>query len=294
MVIRNLFLSAFFFTACSSSPDSKGEDIPSKNAIALGQQADKNIAFLSTQLEDQASASLYYLRAKNYVSVHAFGLADKDIDLALRDNPGEPAYLALSSQIKLRVENYQKSIDQAKLIEFTEWNTPSITLVLSENYIASKQLSLARRYLQKLKGVRLNSAQRESFERAITYLNSDSMAVFRQMSTKPRDESPAVYGYYEQGLNQIPSFTYQQMLLTSLKNYPQDPYFLRYWARFLVKLKKYDQAALVYKQLLKVYPKTNSLQAELIYFDLAKRGLFPSKRIEVANDSLQAEKDSLN
>jgi hypothetical protein len=69
---------------------------------------------------------------------------------------------------------------------------------------------------------------------------------------------------------------------------------MRYWARFLVKMKKYTQAALVYKQVLKVYPKTKSLQAELVYFDLAKQGLLPIKRAESTSDSLAVSSDSLS
>ena len=72
-----------------------------------------------------------------------------------------------------------------------------------------------------------------------------------------------------------------------------DPYFLRYWARFLVKMKKYDQAESVYKQVLKVYPKTKSLQTELIYFDLAKQGLLPAKQSESTLDSVAIAKDTL-
>jgi hypothetical protein len=51
---------------------------------------------------------------------------------------------------------------------------------------------------------------------------------------------------------------------------------------------------LVYKQVLKVYPKTKSLQAELVYFDLAKQGLLPTKRAESTSDSLAVSSDSLS
>jgi hypothetical protein len=73
-----------------------------------------------------------------------------------------------------------------------------------------------------------------------------------------------------------------------------DPYFLRFWARFLVKMKKYTQAALVYKQVLKNYPITKSLQAELVYFDLAKQGKLPIIRTESTSDSLAVSSDSLS
>jgi hypothetical protein len=72
-----------------------------------------------------------------------------------------------------------------------------------------------------------------------------------------------------------------------------DPYFLRYWARFLVKMKKYDQAALVYKQVLKVFPKTKSFKTELVYIDLAKQGLLPTKSSESLTDSMAVSADSL-
>ena len=100
--------------------------------------------------------------------------------------------------------------------------------------------------------------------------------------------------FYDQALQELASLRYQQLILSSLKKYPMDPYFMRYWARFLVKMKKYTQADLVYKQVLKVYPKTKSLQAELVYFDLAKQGLLPIKRSESTSDSLAVSSDSLS
>jgi hypothetical protein len=45
---------------------------------------------------------------------------------------------------------------------------------------------------------------------------------------------------------------------------------------------------------LKVFPKTKSLQAELVYFDLAKQGLLPTKRTEIPSDSLTVSTDSLS
>lgn len=120
MAVRLFFIGLFFLWSCQSSPDSKGEKIPDQRAIATGQQAEKNIQFLTLQLEDQPSANLYYLRAKNYLMLHAYGLADQDVEKSLRDNPGEPAYLALSAQIKQKVEDYSTSIDRAKLVEITD------------------------------------------------------------------------------------------------------------------------------------------------------------------------------
>ena len=85
MVIRFLFLlGIIFLSACSTSPDSKGENIPDKAAIQSGQNPLKNVQFLSQQIEDQPSANLYFLRAKNYLLLHAYGLADQDLEKALR------------------------------------------------------------------------------------------------------------------------------------------------------------------------------------------------------------------
>ena len=233
MVVR-LFLLVFavFFVSCQSSPDSKGENIPNQQAIMAGQKAETNVQFLTKQMEEQPSANLYYLRAKNYLALHAYGLADQDMENALRDNPGEPAYLALSARTKQFVEDYTTSIDRAKLTETSVLTNGQNTLLLAQNYLATKQMSLGRFYLKKMDG-------------------------------------------------------------SLLKNYPMDPYFLRYWARFLVKMKKYDQAALVYKQVLKVFPKTKSFKIELVYFDLAKQGLLPIKSSESLTDSLAVSADSL-
>jgi len=104
MVIRFLlFLVVILVYSCQSSSDSKGENIPSQSSFELGLNPEKNIQFLTLQLEDQPNANLYFLRAKNYYILHAYGLADQDIEKALRENPGEPAYLALSARIKQRV-----------------------------------------------------------------------------------------------------------------------------------------------------------------------------------------------
>jgi predicted Zn-dependent protease len=294
MAVRLFFIGLFFLWSCQSSPDSKGEKIPDQRAIATGQQAEKNIQFLTLQLEDQPSANLYYLRAKNYLMLHAYGLADQDIEKSLRDNPGEPAYLALSAQIKQKVENYSTSIDRAKLVEITDWNSPQNSLLLAENYFATNQMSLGRYYLQKMNAEHLPISDRARLKAMKDFAVSDSVRLYTLMDTKPADESPLVYVFYDQALQELASLRYQQLILASLKNYPMDPYFMRYWARFLVKMKKYTQAALVYKQVLKVYPKTKSLQAELVYFDLAKQGLLPTKRAESTSDSLAVSSDSLS
>jgi hypothetical protein len=89
------------------------------------------------------------------------------------------------------------------------------------------------------------------------------------------------------------SLRYQKEILASLHKYPMDPLFMRYWARFLVKMKKYDQASMVYKQVLKLYPKTKSLAAELVYMDLARQGKLPEKRDKSVSDSLSSKKDTL-
>ena len=150
MALRLFTLGCLFLWSCQSSPDSQGENIPDQRAIATGQQAEKNVQFLTLQLEDQPSANLYYLRAKNYLALHAYGLADQDMEKALRDNPGEPSYLALSSVIKQKVEDYSTSIDRAKLVEITDWNSPQNSLLLAQNYFATKQMSLGRIYLKKM------------------------------------------------------------------------------------------------------------------------------------------------
>lgn len=294
MAVRLFFIGLFFLWSCQSSPDSKGEKIPDQRAIATGQQAEKNIQFLTLQLEDQPSANLYYLRAKNYLMLHAYGLADQDVEKSLRDNPGEPAYLALSAQIKQKVEDYSTSIDRAKLVEITDWNSPQNSLLLAENYFATNQMSLGRYYLQKMNAEHLPISDRARLKAVKDFAVSDSVRLYTLMDTKPADESPLVYVFYDQALQELASLRYQQLILASLKKYPMDPYFMRYWARFLVKMKKYTQAALVYKQVLKVYPKTKSLQAELVYFDLAKQGLLPIKRAESTSDSLAVSSDSLS
>ena len=294
MVVRLFLLGfAFFFVSCQSSPDSKGENIPHQEAILAGQKAETNVQFLTKQMEVQPSANLSYLRAKNYLVLHAYGLADQDMENALRDNPGEPAYLALSAQTKHFVEDYSTSIERAKLTELSSLHLTQNSLLLAHNYFATKQMSLGRFYLKKIEGSLLSTIDRSLLKAVKDYGVSDSTRLFSLLITKPSDESPLVYVYFEQGFSSIPSLRYQQEILASLKKYPLDPYFMRYWARFLVKMKKYAQAESVYKQVLKVYPKTKSLQTELIYFDLAKQGLLPTKQLESTLDSVAIAKDTL-
>jgi tetratricopeptide (TPR) repeat protein len=294
MALRLFIVGCLFLWSCQSSPDSQGENIPDQQAIATGQQAEKSIQFLTLQLEDQPSANLYFLRAKNYLVLHSYGLADQDMEKALRDNPGEPAYLALSAVIKQKVEDYSTSIDRAKLVEITDWNSSQNSLLLAQNYFATKQMSLGRIYLKKMDPTILPVLDKNILKALKDFAVSDSFRLYSLMEQKPKDESLLVYIFYEQGLNLIPALEYQSLILESLKKYPMDPYFMRYWARFLVKMKKYTQAASVYKQVLKVYPKTKSMQAELVYFDLAKQGLLPTKRKESVSDSLNISADSLS
>lgn len=293
MAIRLLILGCMFLWSCQSSPDSKGEKIPDQQAIQVGQQAAKNVQFLTLQLEDQPSANLYFLRARNYVTLHAYGLADLDIEKALRDNPGVPAYLALSAIIKQKVEDYATSIDRAKLVEATDYNSPQNDLLLAQNYFATNQFNLGRFYLKKINSALLSPSFHAQLKAVKDYAVSDSVRLFELMNSKPKDESSLVYIYYEFGLESIASLRYQKEILSSLQKYPMDPLFMRYWARFLVKMKKYDQASSVYKQVLKVFPRTKSLIAELVYMDLSRQGKLPNKRDESTADSLSIKKDTL-
>lgn len=293
MALRLLIIACFLFWSCQTSSDSKGENIPDQHAFQVGQQAEKNIQFLTLQLEDQPSANLYFLRARNYAILHAYGLADIDLEKALRDNPGEPSYLALSADIKQKVEDFSTSIDRAKLVEATDFNSAQNNLLLAQNYFATNQFNLGRFYLKKIDPDLLSSNLHTRLRALKDYAVSDSLRLFELMNSKPSDDSPLVYVYYEQGLDKMSSIRYQNEILLSLKKYPMDPYFMRYWARFLVKMKKYEQAASVYKQVLKVYPKTKSLTAELVYFDLAKQGKLPTKPSESTSDSLSITSDSL-
>jgi tetratricopeptide (TPR) repeat protein len=294
MAIRILILVSLFFWSCQSSPDSKGENIPTKQAINLGQQAEKNIQFLTLQLEDQPSANLYFLRAKNYAALHAYGLADQDLEKALRDNPGEPVYLALSSIIKQKVEDYATSIDRAKLVEITDLNSARNNLLLVQNYFATKQMNLGRIYLKKIDTDLLPASDKPVLKAVKDYSVSDSARLYTLMNGKPIDESPLVYLYYDYALDRLSTLRYQELILASLKKYPMDPLFMRHWARFLVKMEKYSQAASVYKQVLKVYPRTKSLAAELEYMDLARQGKLPSNRSDSESDSLSISSDSLS
>jgi hypothetical protein len=166
--------------------------------------------------------------------------------------------------------------------------------LLAQNYFATKQMSLGRMYLKKINPDNLSDLDKRTLKAVKDFAVSDSFRLYSLMEQKPTDESLLVYIYYEQSLDQIPSLKYQSLVLESLKKYPMDPFFMRYWARFLVKMKKYEQAALVYKQVLKIYPKTKSLKAELVYFDLAKQGLLPTKRKESLSDSLVNPIDSIS
>lgn len=293
MAIRLFILGLLFLGSCQSSPDSKGEKIPDQQAIATGQQAEKNIQFLTLQLEDQPSANLYFLRARNYVALHAYGLADLDMDKALRDNPGVPAYLALSAIIKQKVEDFATSIDRAKLVEATDYNSPQNELLLAQNYFATNQFNLGRYYLKKIDPALLSQNYHAQLKAVKDYAVSDSARLYELMNAKPKDESPLVYIFYEYGLEAMSSLRYQKEILASLHKYPMDPLFMRYWARFLVKMKKYEQASMVYKQVLKLYPKTKSLASELVYMDLARQGKLPEKRDKSVSDSLSSKKDTL-
>jgi tetratricopeptide (TPR) repeat protein len=293
MAIRILlFLGLILVYSCQSSSDSKGENIPSQTSFELGLNPEKNIQFLTLQLEDQPNANLYFLRAKNYYILHAYGLADQDIEKALRENPGEPAYLALSARIKQRVEDYATSIDRAKLVEVTAYNSPQNELILAQNFLATNQMSLGRLYLRKINVNYLNSIDHALYKAVKDFAVSDSLRLFHIIDKKPADDSPLVYLYFEQGLSNLNPLRVQQELLISLKKYPMDPLFMRYWARFLVKMKKYKQAASVYKQVLKVFPRTKSLTAELLYFDLARQGKLPVTRTESSADSISISIDS--
>lgn len=240
MVLRNtVFLCSFMlFFSCGQKEENKGESIPAIPVLQSPLDYTKQILYLNTLIQENEQPQLLFYRARAYFHTHQYHLAKLDLDqLFNRTNEINDEYVLLYAWVNSRIGNVDKAYELLKLSNFSKHKTYESLPVFFEIYNQKK-------------------------------LKSDSLPVGTHFTMpKPSDYTNdfLVKNYLKYGLNTAPILQYQKVCLDLLKLYPFDAYYLSYWANFLFKMNKYDQAEKVFQKAIQLLPEQQSFK-----FDLAK------------------------
>ena len=149
-----LILFIVFFSSCDSTSENKGDIIPPINVLEQPVNAKKSIQFLSSLIESESSSNLYFLRAKEYLSVRDYLKAQKDVLKASNGGVSDPDYVFLSAEIHYNLEMYDRALEELKLISETNHDIVAINALFVQIYLAKKDLRKAKYHYQKLKSLR--------------------------------------------------------------------------------------------------------------------------------------------
>ncbi len=273
-----LLLGFFALFSCETNVDSKGEKMPPATAYLSQQDPIKVIAFLSQLLEDQQSASLYYLRAKAYYDLHVYQKAYVDINKAIENVPSDLDYLFLSAKIKFNLELYQEALKDAHVVESAKKENVDIFRLLAKIHLFLHQPALVHIYIRKAQMLKMSSDANVSLQAFSRLSQLDSLTFEKRYFTlNPQElQDPLLHRLnIESKFSLMPAIQYQALVLAEIKKYPLDPHLLRIWARFLGKLGKNALAEQVYKKVDEQFVDNFQLKLEWAQFYMKVRN-YPS------------------
>lgn len=272
-------LACFLFFECSSNEDTKGEIIPPLDLYHQVHNPLKNISYLTSLMESQDGANLFYLRSKAYAQMHDYKKAWMDIKIAIHKLPNDLDYLLLSAQIKYNLELFNEALSDAKIVESSGIESPELWILFTEINIKLKKPKVANFYLSKLKILGFPKSENSYINYLTAIVSRDSLIAkvgqyvdFNQKELHPK----LMRQYYETELNGFSKFKYQTLLLKSLKSFPSDPHLIRCWARFLHMVGQKNKAENVYLKSIDFFLTNSNLYFEIGQF------YFQSKKLDNA------------
>ncbi|CAM4258230.1 tetratricopeptide repeat protein [Aquirufa beregesia] len=263
--------------SCETNQDSKGEKIPPASAFLKGEDPQRVIQFVSAIIEDKPSSTLYYVRSKAYFAQRKYLLASEDIQRALQIESGDLDFLFLSAQTHYHLEEYTEALKDAKSLEEAGFSAPGLWILLAEIYAQNGQTKLANYYLAKSLKVGLSPKDRAYVYTLRNLSVGDTlswMKAVRDSSGIYLSDTPLARLYFQHQGDRVPMLDYQAQLFAARKKFPNDPHLLRFWARFLAKIRQVPRAEKVYASVLASFSSNPSLFAELGNFYFKNRDYY--------------------
>ena len=272
-----LFIVIFSFISCEPTQDFKGEIIPEQkyiSALLTSQkgQNQKAISYLNQLVEEGSPVHWYYLRAQYLFESRQYKKANIDIQHALKSSPSEGDYLFLAGQIALNLENYEVALHYFNLIKENEKKHASVLFLLAEVCVKLNQFSMATHYLNQIK-INDLSANDRFYYTVLRYLSSINKIPYdlNSFDQKSMQDVRIQRFYFENAIGISSKFLYQNQLLEFIKENPNDPHLLRFWARFLSQIKQFKMAEIAYLKVVKLFEPNDALYLEIGSFYMHHR-----------------------
>jgi predicted Zn-dependent protease len=274
-----LIFVIFCSISCEPSQEFKGEDIPGQIYISSllrneKVQNQKTIAYLNQIIEEGSPSHLYYLRAKYLFESRQYKKANPDIQRSLKLSPRDFDYILLAGQIAFNLEKYTTALNYFNLIKSNEKNQPLIFFLLAEVSLKLNHHKLANYYLSQIKKSGLSDKDQYYFTvlSNLCLMNEIPMInLVGNFYNKSIQDNRLQQIYFENAMEYTSKYTYQNQLLKSINEYPNDPHLLRFWARFLSKINQFKLAELNYLKVINLFEHNDYLFLEIGKFYLSHR-----------------------
>lgn len=270
MVLRIIIIVSFnvlFLSACKQEVENKGGEIPPATVFNAPLNMDKQIVYLNALIKENAQPQLLFYRARAYFFTHQYHLAKLDLDqLFNRSNEINEEYILLNAWVNIRLGNTERALELVNLSTFSKHKTTE-TLPLFFELYAEKRMISATKNVFNLLGKQLNTSK-EFIQVGQLLINGDTLKVSTYFARNPLGSYENDYlnkNYLKFALFSAPALQYQKVCLDLLKIYPFDAFYLNYWAKFLAKMNKIDQAEKVFLTSIQMLPENQNFN-----FDIAK------------------------
>lgn len=248
--------------SCKQEVGQKGAEIPSSEVYQSPLNYQKQIAYLSSLINENEQPQLLFYRARAYFNTHQYLLAKKDLDqLFNQTNDINQEYMLLHAWVSLKLGEHDKALELLKLSPFYKNNTIEFLPLFFELYGEKRMLNPLKNTFNQLK-IHLKSST-DFMQVASFLLLGDTLGLrsfFAKNQLKNYNDDFVNKAYLNYAFESAPPIIYQKTCLELLNMYPFDGYYLSYWAKFLVKMGKINQAEKVFEKSIQLLPNNQDLE----------------------------------
>jgi len=242
--------------SCKQEVEQKGGEIPPTDVYQNPLNYQKQIAYLSSLIAENEQPQLLFYRARAYFNTHQYLFAQKDLDLLFNQtNDINQEYMLLNVWVSLRLGEQEKAFELLKLSPFYKNNTIETLPIFFELYSEKKMLNPLKYTFNQLKNQSKTST--DFLEVASHLIAGDTLKLSYYFTKNPLKNYQNDFvnkSYLKYAFDLAKPLIYQKTCLELLKIYPFDGYYLFYWAKFLAKMGKINQAEKVFIKSLQLLP----------------------------------------
>ncbi len=270
MVVR-IFVFLFVISclvSCKPKEESKGDEIPTAKIFSNPLDLEKQIVYLSSLIDENPQPQLLFYRARAYFLTHQYHFAKIDLDqLFNKTNEINDEYILLNAWLNVRLGNLDKAQELLNLSNFSRYKATDNLPIFFELYVNKRLFTAATSTFNLMKKDNLKLSD-EFSTIAKSILTADSTQLpsyFSKHRINDYQNDFVAKAYLKFALNSASPLDYQKVCLDLLKHYPFDSFYLINWAKFLVKMKKNDQAEKVFNKAVQLLPENSNF-----YFDFGE------------------------